>query len=151
MRIVCPNCDTAYDAPPSAVSAGRRMRCAKCRSEWMPIPPSETVALPAPGPRPDPATIPDEQPQHAPVSAPEPADLSSITAGIPPMAAEPVIRAPFPEIAPTHEPNRNAVIAGWVASVLVIVLALFLAIAFREAVMRHWPASARAYAALGYK
>jgi predicted Zn finger-like uncharacterized protein len=130
MRIVCPNCDTAYDAPASIVTAGRLMRCARCRTEWMPAGPEiEQVPAPPPGPSAQTALFSD----------------------IPPVAAEPVIRAPFPEMTPTRQPPRKAVIAGWVVSLTVLVAALWLVIAYRQAVMRHWPASARAYAALGYK
>jgi predicted Zn finger-like uncharacterized protein len=152
MRIVCPNCDTAYNAPESAISLGRLMRCAKCRNEWMPVPPEE----PAPAGEPDTAPAPESE--GAPVTAlaeptpdilPEPM-IGSRLSPEPSLQPEPVIRAPFPEMA-APEPPRRAVIAGWVASVLVLVAALWLAIAFREPVMRHWPASARAYAALGYR
>jgi predicted Zn finger-like uncharacterized protein len=131
MRIVCPNCDTAYDAPASIVTAGRLMRCARCRTEWMPVAPLQAAAPPA--------------------SPPGPSAQTALFSDIPPVAAEPVIRAPFPEMTPTRQPPRKAVIAGWVVSLTVLVAALWLVIAYRQAVMRHWPASARAYAALGYK
>jgi predicted Zn finger-like uncharacterized protein len=127
MRIVCPNCDTAYDAPASIVTAGRLMRCARCRTEWMPVAPLQAAAPPGPSAQ------------------------TALFSDIPPVAAEPVIRAPFPEMTPMRQPPRKAVIAGWVVSLMVLVAALWLVIAYRQAVMRHWPASARAYAALGYK
>lgn len=156
MRIVCPNCDTPYDVPASVVSAGRLMRCAKCRAEWMPLAPVEDAAphLPAPHPQPvpeqehaDPQAT--DQPEEDLVSEPGPRE--PISGHAPLLAAEPVIRAPFPVLPPAHQPVRRAVVAGWVASVLVLVIAFWLAVAFRQAVMQHWPASERAYAALGLR
>jgi hypothetical protein len=49
------------------------------------------------------------------------------------------------------EPAKKTVIAAWIGSVLVLVAAVWLAIALRQPIMRGWPASARAYAALGYR
>jgi hypothetical protein len=43
------------------------------------------------------------------------------------------------------------VIAAWVASIIVLVVMAGAAMAYRQPIMRHWPASARAYALLGYK
>ncbi len=46
MRIVCPNCQAAYELPPSLVgSANREVRCARCQTEWLP---PEFAELPAP-------------------------------------------------------------------------------------------------------
>ncbi len=127
MRIVCPNCDTAYDAPDSAVAAGRIMRCARCRQEWAPVP------LP---PKP-PFPLDPEPPLHeAPPAAP---DIHA------PSLAEPelVIHAPIPEplLAPTGP--RKAVIAAWAASLLALILAAWLITTYRQPIIRHFPAAAR--------
>jgi predicted Zn finger-like uncharacterized protein len=152
MRIVCPNCDTAYDAPASIVTAGRLMRCARCRTEWMPVAPLQAAAPPASPPPEAAAEMPASQEiEQVPAPPPGPSAQTALFSDIPPVAAEPVIRAPFPEMTPMRQPPRKAVIAGWVVSLMVLVAALWLVIAYRQAVMRHWPASARAYAALGYK
>ena len=147
MRIVCPSCDTAYDAPDSVVARGRVMRCARCRAEWSPGGPTESAMRPAPASDPDwgpsTATVPEPAlvPELRVNRAPEPATT----------AAEPVILAPFPPMPPAPAPAKNTVIAAWIGSVLVLVLAFWLAIAFRQMIMRDWPASARVYAALGYR
>ena len=153
MRIVCPNCTTAYDAPASIVSAGRLMRCARCRTEWMPVALPEAAAPPSTPPLPEAAAGPLPAPETEQVAAPlpEPVAQPARLPDIARMAAEPVIRAPFPDMPPAQAPPRKAVIAGWVASLAVLVAALWLAIAYRQTVMQHWPAAARAYAALGYK
>jgi predicted Zn finger-like uncharacterized protein len=156
MRIVCPNCDTAYDAPAAVVSAGRSMRCAKCRSEWMPLAPAEGAVAQEAMPHLEPEPSPQPEFHDAPAAGqpeeglvPEPVPRSPIPVHAPLPAAEPVIRAPFPQIQPVPRKRHPAVVAGWVASVLVLVIAFWLAIAFRQTVMQHWPASERAYAALG--
>jgi predicted Zn finger-like uncharacterized protein len=144
MRIVCPNCDTAYDVPESVVTPGRQMRCAQCRSEWLPGGPAEPVVeLPPPPP----PIAPEAEPDH--VAAPEPPVMLAPPA--PPAQPELVIHAPFPAIIRVEEPPRRAIMVAWVASLLALVALIWMAIAFRAPVMRHWPASARAYAALGYK
>jgi predicted Zn finger-like uncharacterized protein len=43
MQIVCPNCETAYQVDPSSVgTAGRSVRCARCRTVWFA---ADTAAL----------------------------------------------------------------------------------------------------------
>ncbi len=158
MRIVCPNCDTAYDVPASVVSVGRLMRCAKCRSEWMPLAPAEDAAVPTIATQPDPVPAPERDVHDAPAVSQADDDLvqepilqEQMPADSERLAPEPVIRAPFPELPLAHQPVRRAVVASWVASLLVLVIAFWLAIAFRQAVMQHWPASERAYAMLGLR
>jgi predicted Zn finger-like uncharacterized protein len=147
MRIVCPSCDTAYDAPDSVVASGRLMRCARCRAEWTPAGAIEAAEPPAPAE--DSAWAPSSTIVAEPAFAPE---MRFIPASEPAKTeAEPVILAPFPPMPPEPEPAKKSVIAAWIGSVLVLVLAFWLAIAFRQAIMRDWPASARAYAALGYR
>lgn len=55
MLIVCPACSASYRLAPQALGAGRKVRCARCRTEWYadaPLnakPPLETEGLPRPG------------------------------------------------------------------------------------------------------
>ncbi len=165
MRIVCPNCATAYDVPESVVAAGRPMRCAKCRAEWTPsaaaappVPPAPAVVAapeavgqarePA-GPETEPASEPKPEPKPAYPPPPDPDVLHPVE---PPLAAaEPVILAPFPPAPTPVAGPRKVVMAGWAGSAVVLVAALWLAIAYRAPIMRHWPPSARAFAMLGYR
>jgi hypothetical protein len=144
--------------PASVVSAGRLMRCAKCRSDWMPLAPPEYSMPPAEATHPEPAPAPERERVDAQSAGQleddqvlAPTQRAPIPGHAALLAAEPVIRAPFPALPPAHQPVRRAVVAGWVASVLVLVIALWLAIAFRQAVIQHWPASERAYAVLGFR
>jgi predicted Zn finger-like uncharacterized protein len=161
MRIVCPSCDTAYDAPDSVVARGKPMRCARCRTQWTPGKPPEDAAAP-PAPPPPLVNAPEYVPEYQPppdiqaAEAPEPAfepppEPRLSRPALPLTAPEPVILAPFPDPIPEPDPPKKTVIAAWVASALVLVIAVWLAIAYRQPIMRGWPASARAYAALGYK
>jgi predicted Zn finger-like uncharacterized protein len=149
MRIVCPSCDTAYEAPDSVVASGRLMRCAQCRTEWTPGKAIEAAVPPVP------ATAEDLAWSGASVTLPDPEfapeDRLLRTAEPVVAVAEPVILAPFPPMPAEPEPAKKTVIAAWVGSICLLVVAVWLAIAFRQPIMRGWPASARAYAALGYR
>ncbi len=70
MKIVCPNCGTAYQLSSQALGrGGRTVRCARCRSEWLAQPQeegdhwaevwSEPVAAPA-DPEPDISAVTDD-------------------------------------------------------------------------------------------
>ena len=37
MRIVCPNCATAYAVDDTSLRPGRTARCARCQREWVPV------------------------------------------------------------------------------------------------------------------
>ena len=53
MKIICPNCNTAYKVSLQALgSGGRKVRCARCRTEWHAEPQDET-GPPASGAGPD--------------------------------------------------------------------------------------------------
>ena len=137
MRIQCPACDATYDLPEGAVKAGRPVRCARCATEWTPLPaaPASDVTPPAQeiAPEPEPElsettfpSLPSREPLPEPRSAPQ---ERLVPAG--------------------RLPADRAVLAGWVLSVAVLLLLGWAAVAWRAEVMRAWPASERAYAALG--
>jgi hypothetical protein len=90
----------------------------------------------------EPAPLSPEQPRleerlAEPIPPPPPA--------LPPPAREKAL-IPAPPPAPKR---RLALIAAWVASVAILILAVWVAYDRRDAIMHAWPPSERAYAALG--
>lgn len=135
MRIQCPACDATYDLPEGAVKAGRPVRCARCATEWTPIP-APPVLDQVPPATPEP--VPPEPMQNTPPPPPS--------------------REPLPEPRPVPQerlvpagrmPVDRAVLAGWVLSLAVLLVLGWAAVAWRADVMRAWPPSERAYGALG--
>jgi predicted Zn finger-like uncharacterized protein len=92
MKIVCPSCDAIYEVPDKVVTSRRKMRCARCATDWVPadtmpasappaaapaqeaIPPGPSPADPRPAasafgraaPMAEPAPPPDDEPAPAP-------------------------------------------------------------------------------------
>ncbi|MBU8541100.1 zinc-ribbon domain-containing protein [Falsiroseomonas tokyonensis] len=139
MRISCPNCAAEYDVPDSALAAGPRLlRCARCEHKFTAALP-EAVAEPAAEPPAAAAETPAE-PAPAETPAAEPA---------PPPPPEPARLAQDRlSDAPASPPDRFA-LAGWLVTLLVLVLAAYAGFAWRAEVMEAWPPSQRLYALLG--
>ncbi len=126
MLITCPSCQTEYNVPDETL-AGRVVRCARCATEWTPVPaPAVTVEEEVPPP-PSPPVPP----------APEPP-------APPPPIVVPQREAPVARSAPPQP-----ALFAWAASVVVIVAAVAGAYVWRTNVMQAWPPSQRAYQALG--
>ncbi len=125
MRIVCPACETAYDVPETVLAPGRAVRCARCRSEWVP------EGAPA-----------REEASEAEEPAPE--------EPVPIFAAEPVVRVVPPPAADRPAGARVAVIAGWLVSLLLLGGMGYAAVAWRQPIEQAWPPAGRAYGWLGY-
>jgi predicted Zn finger-like uncharacterized protein len=85
MKIVCPQCRTAYDVTPAALGAhGRQVRCVRCKSVWLAEAPKlapNVVPLAAREPRPAPAPAVAAQ-------EPAPAEVQAEPASPPPAAEE---------------------------------------------------------------
>lgn len=139
MRIVCPSCETAYQVPESIVTGRRRMRCARCLAEFVPDAPLPVVAA-APMPEPEP-----EQAPEPPATAPSPMPLLA------PDEGERLAMQRPPDPAEPAPALRGAVLAGWAASLALLVVLGWSAIVWRHPIERAWPPAARVYLALGYK
>ena len=139
MRIACPACNAAYQVPDDQLSEGRMVRCARCGTDWAPIEPiPATDEEPA---RPEAAAAPVAEARE-PEPAPEPRR----------MAIEEDIPIPRPPVLPPPPPKPRVpllLVLAWVVSLAVVGGAIAGLYAGRERVMRVWPPSIRAYAALG--
>jgi len=125
MRLLCPACATAYDAPDAAMTPGRVVRCARCGHEWAP------VNMPA---APEPAAAP-MRPVEA-VPPPRPAGPAGGGARLVPPA-------------PARRRAGGGAWLAWIASLVLLGAIAWGLVAWREQVMAAWPPSQRAYAALG--
>ena len=127
MRILCPQCQAAYEVPERLIAGGRLLRCVKCRHEWAEeAPPPPVPAAPAPGPA-------------APGAPPLPA-------APPPIPAQ--HRLPQPIDPPARRQGR-ALTAAWTASALVLIGLLAALLAYQAPITAAWPPMARLYLLLG--
>jgi predicted Zn finger-like uncharacterized protein len=127
MILTCPNCATRYFIPEDSLGPnGRTVRCTTCGTSWRETgePPLDlTVAdTPAPGDLP-----PAERPSAPPVHK--------------------SFRAKVEEQKRVREAARSG--AVWAAIAGAFVLVIVAALVFRLDVVRAWPKSASAYAAIG--
>ncbi len=124
MRLVCPHCAAAYEVPPALLGRRRTVRCVRCGRDWV---------------------------EHG--ARPGDTDAAGARAGASADAAEARAPAPLGMVARA----RMAALRGsaaplrlaWAASVLVLVIGTWEAVAWRTAVMRAWPPSQRLYGGLG--
>ena len=124
MRIVCPNCSAEYEVPASRITQPRKVRCARCGSDWLA---SEQPPPAADDPDPlefraDPEV---EQDAGSATEFPFATDMDRLSA-TPPRARVPV-----------------SLIAAWVMTFVVMVGAVSAVIIWREPLVRAWPASSR--------
>jgi predicted Zn finger-like uncharacterized protein len=125
MHLVCPACETAYDVPGAALRPGRRLRCAVCRHEWVPLP-----AAPEP-----------ELSFHPPSLSPDSE----------PMAPVPLPRTSQAKPPPAKPAARAEVMAAWAVTMLLLAACMAESLYWRASIMKSWPPSQRAYALLGYR
>jgi predicted Zn finger-like uncharacterized protein len=148
MRIACPNCHAVYNVPPP-LADGRRVRCARCKHEFLPQS-LDAVPTPAPDIRPSDA-LPDGSSTesagtHSPVlawpepAAPRPPDRLQVDFG--------------PSVARRQAVSRGSsapTVIALALSVLLLCGAAFAAYVWRAEVMAAWPPSQRLFQALGTK
>lgn len=152
MILTCPKCSMRYSASASAIGVtGRKVRCASCGHSWMVDAQGNAVDLQA-AVEPAPEAI--VEPEQAPVD--EPQDVTeSVT---PPAPEEP--RRKKPEVAKTlrakreverQQKARRRAMGIWAAIAACLMIVLGAAFMFRVNVVRLWPNTASAYAAVGMK
>ncbi len=132
MRIVCPSCGAEYEVPESRLAPGKPVKCSRCGNTWAPAP--------AAPPEPERARLEERLPLENQPAIPVP-------------ESAPLIAPAVERSAPVPEPARAsaALRAAWVLSVVVLAAAAWAVYDRREEVMRAWPASERAYGALGLR
>ncbi|WP_293860217.1 zinc-ribbon domain-containing protein [uncultured Alsobacter sp.] len=158
MLIVCPSCASSYSLTAEQLGAGRKLRCAACRHQWLATP-EDALPEPGDGPVPVVAAATEPAPEIAaevlshredmgqePIVAAEPAPVKTKK---PPRAR----RAPFPR---AQLKQRLAALATRIrrvppaaAAVIALVVLAGLAVAQRKAIVRVMPQTARLFAAIG--
>jgi len=136
MILTCPECATSYFVDDGKIPPeGRSVRCAQCGTRWNARlePELELVSDPEEGAVAREPASPKEAPQ--PVSALPGDELPKV----------------FRAKADTERKVRQAAVMGvaWAAAVAAVAIVAALAIVFRADVVRSWPRSAAAYAAVG--
>jgi hypothetical protein len=121
MRIVCPSCDVAYEVPQTVLERRLLLRCARCAHDFRP-----------------------DWHDPAPVIAD---DFVPVEDAVPEAGGH----AAAETFAGVSREERLRVLAAWGASLVVIIIGIWLGIAFRHSVMNAWPPSARLYSALGWR
>jgi predicted Zn finger-like uncharacterized protein len=139
-RIACPSCGARYDLAAGVIGpAGKSVRCARCGQVWLARVEGEAPAeRPPQWPEPPPPRVREVDEEEAPRRRP-PLPVTEDT--VPP----PDRRAPGPR---ARRGGAGAAIA-WVLTLLLVGAAAYGAVAYPQAVIEAWPASARLYAMLG--
>lgn len=130
MRIVCPHCAAAYDVAPDLLTGRRMVRCVKCQQTWEVGSRQPEILSPTPTP-----------PRPVAPLAPLPDLASTVIVG-------PALRERSIAEVSRSEPRPTALRLSWLASIVVLALAIGSAVLWRADIMRVWPPSTRLYAAL---
>jgi predicted Zn finger-like uncharacterized protein len=152
MIITCPNCATRYQADAAKFpAAGRRVKCAKCGYTW-----HQDL------PQPEPAAEAEEQilrPTGSPVVEPSLPPATQETPRHGAFKPEPQFDIPahVPVVSPSIEDvNRQPILAGrlglvlgWALLAVVIFIAIWAFLRYRQEVATAWPQTASLYAAFG--
>jgi len=160
MRITCPNCAASYDVPEAKLVGRKAVRCSRCGKDWTPV-----VAAPVqeeePPVRVDMTRIVESEAFSVPpvLAEPEPEPETEPLLEAEPAVAHPQARVEHPSgkftamerLSRAAEPPAPSlwVRIAWAVTAVLIVLMLWSAFSWRADIMRIWPPSTRAYAALG--
>ena len=158
MLIVCPSCASSYSLTAEQLGAGRKLRCATCRHQWLATPED---ALPEPGDEPVQVAVPDFQ--QIPEIAAEVRSHREDTETAPAVASEPPPAAPgkAPKARRARRPGvpfrqRLAVVKEKLrrvpppaAAAIALVALAGIAVVERKPIVRLMPQTARLFAAIG--
>ena len=155
MILVCPSCATRFHLDESRLGGrARRVRCSRCKHEWVQAPPEEAPPTTAPEPA-APRIVQEEPP---PAESPPPSFAGSETITAPPFEPErPDLREMLPPPLSANDPlaarrdhgEGHGITLGWIVLVLVVASLLAALYIGRDRVMEIWPPSAQAYEILG--
>jgi predicted Zn finger-like uncharacterized protein len=153
MRLVCPSCSAVYEVPESRIAAGRMVRCARCGSDWIPVTEAPAASFDAEAPPKAEASPLAQAPPEAEVLAPsEPAQSTAPSAeGVARRSMVTVSRSAMARLAahPALPRASTALRLAWAGSIVLLLLLLAVAYAWRSQIVAAWPPSGRAYAAFG--
>lgn len=135
MLILCPSCGATYEVPDSRMRPGRRVRCAQCRTDWVPV--VEADAADPDGI--EPQTPPEDEARAGGADHPPDPPAAPAVSAMDRLAAW----------SDTRWRGGFALRAAWAASLLLLAGCLIAAIVWRVGVMHLWPPSARLFRALG--
>jgi len=147
MRIVCPSCSAAFEVPEGRLTPGQAVRCARCGTDWTPLAEREPM-FDAPAVEP---AEPSRAAEAVPPNTPEP---PSVPAASSPIADQPasglLVRSRLIlDRVSEFTGTEAALIAGWAASIALVIGMTWAAVVWRGDVMHAWPPSERIYTALG--
>jgi predicted Zn finger-like uncharacterized protein len=166
MLITCPSCGASYDVPEALVRGARKLRCARCRTQWSVSPDPNSAgaaATSAAPPRPAPVlasaetfgmTDDEELPPFGPdfnfdpKTPPRPVREASVAAE---PAASNVVQHHRTEEDRRDRTMRLLVGLGWLGTVVVLLGLIWAGYHFRTGIAQAWPPSERLYAALGWR
>jgi predicted Zn finger-like uncharacterized protein len=140
MILTCPECATGYFVEDGQIKAeGRAVRCASCNARWTAYPEAPLDLL---------SDAAEASPLHPKPIAP--AAASGPTEAIVTLTGDDLPRQ-FRNRAEDERRMRQALVTGviWAAAGLAVAIVILLAILMREQVVRAWPQTASAYAAIG--
>jgi len=145
MILTCPQCATRYFLPDAQVGPeGRAVKCTSCGKVW------RAGAAPRPEPEPEPElAVPshhfEPEPDPAAVAEPDPEEEFAAAAQ---RRAE-ILRGKKAEAERRQRQAAVITTAVWAGVAAAIALCLALGIIFRIQIVKWWPGTATAYAALG--
>jgi predicted Zn finger-like uncharacterized protein len=150
MRLACPSCQAKYEVPDALLSeGGRRLRCARCATDWFVGAPAASGDVTASGvassPQPAGAAEPARGEASVPLGPPVPISLRAEPR--PSAASRPETRPPAPVV--RGGAGAGVVVLAWVLSLAVLGGAAAACYRWRAEVMATWPPSQRVYAFLG--